>query len=398
MTTQATHAGNDNGATAILYMALELSWKLWKVMLWSGGRQRIVDIPARDVPALLAAIARAKVDLARSTTTARVVSCYEAGRDGFWLDRALRENGVENLVVDSSAIEVSRRAKKAKSDRIDVGKLMALLRRHVAGEADVFRIVRVPSAAAEDDRRSSRELERLKKELSQHLSRIRSLLALHGISCERIKGRVFAKTVADLRDWKDRPLPDTINAELGREAGRLALVEEQIKGLGDARRARLRAAQAARRGTVQSESEPRAVDAAAAVASDLTRLKALGPESSWVFAHEFFAWREFANGRQVGAAAGLCGTPFASGASQREQGLDKSGNRRIRTMAVEIAWLWLRYQPDSALSQWYRARFASGGVRARKVGIVALARKLMIALWRFVTKGIVPEGAVLKAA
>jgi transposase len=379
-------------------MALELSWKTWKAMFWSGGRQRGVDVPARDVAGLVGAVDTAKMRLGLPQE-ARVVSCYEAGRDGFWLDRALTAAGIENLVIDSSAIEVSRRARRAKSDGIDVGKLLALLRRHGAGEDGVFKVVRVPSEAAEDDRRASRELERLKKEKSQHRSRIKSLLALCGIACERVRGKGWGEIVAGVRDWQGRPLPDGLAAELIREGERLALVESQMKALAARRRERERAAEAARRGTAEARGAARATaDPAARTATELTRLKAIGPESSWVFAHEFFGWRTFANRREVAAAAGLTPTPYASGASQREQGLAKSGNRRVRAMVVEIAWLWLRYQPDSALSRWYRQRFAGGGVRARKVGIVALARKLLIALWRFVTDGVVPEGAVLKRA
>ena len=392
MTIQATLDGKDNGTGAVLYMALELSWKIWKVLLWSGGRQRGIDVAARDLAGLGAAVAKAKVHFGLDPTT-RVVSCYEAGRDGFWLHRALAGMGIENLVIDSSAIEVSRRARNAKSDGVDVVKLMALLRRHGAGEAGVFKIVRVPSEAAEDERRAGRELERLKKEKSQHRSRIKSLLALHGLARDKIGGKGWAEVVAGLRVWTGRGLPGAITAELVREGERLALIESQIAVLVRQRRDRQRAVGAA----VESETGP-VNDATAKVACQLEQLKAIGPESSWVFAREFFAWRTFANRRQVAAAAGLTPTPYASGASQREQGLSKSGNRRIRAMAVEIAWMWLRYQPASTLARWYKARFAAGGARARKVGIVALARKLLIALWRFATDGIVPEGAMLKRA
>lgn len=413
MSTQATHAVNDSGPAAVLYMSLELSSKTWKLMFTNGARQRIVDIPARDVSGVLMAAGKAK-DHFGLAAGCRVVSCYEAGRDGFWLHRALLAEAIANLVIDSSAIEVSRRAKSAKTDGIDVVKLNGLLRRYDSGDTTAFRVVRVPSEAAEDDRRMMRELERLKKECGQHRSRIKSLLALHGIVLPRLKARSMAADIAGLRIWGGKPVPPRIAAEIVRESERLALVLDQMVAVLKIRRARERAGRmalqeeraavaacaavpAASAVTAMSSAGRPPGDPAARVVTRLMQLKALGPESSWTLGQEFFAWRSFANRREIAAAAGLSPTPYASGGSHREQGLDKSGNRRVRVMLVELSWMWLRHQPGSALTLWYKARFAGGGARARKVGIVALARKLLIALWRYVTAGVVPEGAILKA-
>jgi transposase len=304
------------------------------------------------------------------------MSCYEAGRDGFWLHRWLLTQGIVNLVVDPASIEVERRRRKRKTDRIDLLKLLNRLVRHAWGEK-VWRVVHVPSEQDEDGRRLHRERGRLVCERGQHLARIRALLATQGLC----PGKVDAALFEHSRRWDGARLPEQLRRELGREFERLKLIQAQIKA-------------------VEAEVTKAADEAtpAAEAVRQLRRLKAIGMVGAQILGHEFFGWRKFTNGRQVGALAGLTGTPHQSGSMDHEQGISKAGNHRIRGVMCELAWLWLRYQPDSALSQWYLRRFGTGPSRLRRIGIVALARKLLVALWRFVDQGVVPEGAALRAA
>jgi transposase len=267
-----------------------------------------------------------------------------------------------------------------KTDRLDGERLLAKLIRHHAGERGGWNLVRVPSVEEEDARRLHRELERLKRERLAHRVRIQSLLVTQGLKI-RIK-RGLGLRLDGLTLWDGRALPQELKAELERERERLALVERQIERLEAARRERLSAP--------RTEAEHRIVQ--------LMRLGAIGPASAWLLVMEFFGWRAFRNRRELAALAGLVGTPYNSGESERDQGISKAGNRRVRAMIVEIAWLWLRFQPKSALSQWYRSRFVGGGLRMRRVGIVALARRLLIALWRYLEQGVIPEGARLFAS
>ncbi len=380
MTTQATLGGESSVGGQVLYMALELSDRRWQVLFACGaGKRRAVAVAARDLEVLIGEIAEARRRLGLDAQ-ARVVSCYEAGRDGFWLDRALKARGIESLVVDSSSIEVPRRARRRKTDRLDLGKLMGLLLRWAGGERSAWSVVRVPGVEAEDMRQLSRSIERLKCERSRHRSRIKSLLVLHGLKLARIGGRGWAERVAQLRMWDGAPLGGYLQRDLILEGERLALVDKQLAEL-------------------KAEREELVAKSDVEVAVKARRLCALGAvaaESSFVFATELFGWRRFGNRRELAGSVGLVPTPYASGESRREQGLSKAGNRRMRTMLIEIAWCWLRYQPGSALSRWWQGRFAGSGGRARKVAIVALARKLLVALWRYLEHGIVPEGATLK--
>lgn len=361
---------------ASLYMALELSNSTWRLAFTAGNRRRQVAIEAGDLAALREAVKASKTRF-RLVETAPVVSCYEAGRDGFWIHRDLISTGVDNVVVESSSIEVSRRRRRAKTDRIDADKLLTLLLRHHGGERGLWSVVKVPSAESEDARRLHRELDRLKRERLSHGNRIKGLLVTQGLRLEL--DREFPTRLQTMTLWDGSPLPADLKAEVLREYERLLVVRQQIRDLEGNRRQILKAP--------QTDWQRQVVK--------LTELGAIGPASAWMFVTEFFGWRDFKNRRQVGALAGLTGTPYSSGDSERDQGISKAGNSRIRTMAVEIAWLWLRYQPDSALSRWYQERFASGGRRMRRVGIVALARKILVALWRYLEDGVVPEGARL---
>lgn len=367
----------DNVKFDILYIAFELSNKSWKLGFSNGEKKRVKSIDARDWKALCFEIALAKEKL-YCHNDCQVVSCYEAGRDGFWIHRALIRDGIQNHVIDSASIEVSRKQKKVKTDKVDVIALIRLLMRYHSGEKEALNIIRVPDSESEDKRRINRERERLIKERGSHSARIKSLLCLHGISVDsiaKLKGKVGQLKTAVLNDT----LPTDLVAELERELDRYETVDSQIKQIEKLQRQR-----------VSDES-----DKAAEKINQLMQLKGVGWQSSWILVTEFFHWREFKNAKQVGACAGMTPTPYDSGDSQREQGICKSGNRRIRKIMVEISWLWLRYQPHSELSLWFERRFAHGSKRMRRIGIVAMARKLLIRLWKYLEHGEIPAGATV---
>ena len=363
---------------AAVYMALELSSKTWKIALSNAAKIREVNVAAGDRAGLLEVVGEAKRRWQLSAETV-VYSCYEAGRDGFWIDRWLRAAGILNVVVDSASVEVNRRQRHVKTDRLDAQKLVQMLMRYQRqGERTLWRVVRVPSEAEEDERRAHRERQRLLGERTAHRNRLRSLLVLHGV---RVKS--LAKlSLGQLRDAQGRALPAALVAECEREQARLGLVEQQLKDL--------------ERVQAQQLAQPRS--AADRQAARLIQLRGVGPVSALVLAKEFFGWRALRNRRQVGALAGLTGCPYASGTLARDQGISKAGNTRVRAVMIELAWAWLRLQPTSELTQWFWRRFGQGNARARRVGIVAVARKLLVALWRYLEQGEVPPGAVLKTA
>jgi transposase len=347
-----------------------------------GTRRRVRTVPARSIEAVMAEIAAtlAKWGLAGET---KVLSCYEAGRDGFWIHRALLAQQIDSMVIDSSSIEVSRRARRAKTDRVDAEKLLDLLRRFHGGERRALRPVRVPDEIEEDLRRLHRERTHLLGVRTRESNRIKSLLALHGSVLQKI-GLVSSDKIERLRDWQGHTLPPNLRAELERSYERYLQAHQQIKLLEETQAERLRAAANSGQGPY-------------ALMQLLLRLKGVGVQSAWQLVHELFGWRRFNNRRQLGACVGLTPTPFQSGNVQHEQGISKSGNGRIRALLIELAWSWLRHQPDSELSRWFQQRFGSGA-RNRKVGITALARRLVIDLWRMTKTGVVPAGALLKAA
>ena len=334
---------------------------------------------ARNLPRLQDEIERAKSHY-EINSQARVVSCYEAGRDGFWLHRCLHNWGIENVIVDSSSIEVDRRKRRVKTDRIDAGKLSRMLIRYHGGERGLWRVVRVPSLSDEDARHLNRQLDSLKKERTIHCSRIRGLLMQQGLKVTTLCKTKFRRQLDRLRLWDGRQLPTGLKARVLREYERLRLVEEQILALEKEKDRMLEKAES---------------DNVRKIAQ-LQMLYGIGTVSSWTFVNEFFGWRQFKNRREVAALAGLTPTPYDSGDDTREQGISKTGSARIRKLAVEIAWSWLRFQPQSKLSRWYSKRFASGGKRMRRIGIVAVARRLLVDLWRYLEKGIVPEGARIR--
>ena len=365
--------------TDILLLSFELGNGKWLLTFSAGQRLRRVEIQARDLRALEIEIAAARKKFGLAAASV-VHSCYEAGRDGFWLHRALTARGVINLVIDPSSIEVDRRKRRAKNDRLDGEALLRLLARYIAGERKHLRIVRVPSANDEDARRPQRELERLTRERTAHINRIRSLLALEGVVLNP-GAASFVSALSHAQRWDGQPLGTHLLAEIHDELERMEVIARQIK--------RLRIEQDAR-----AEQAPD--DARHKKLTTLRSLKGIN-RSAYLLVFEFFAWRTFSNRREVGAAAGLVGTPYQSGDTNREQGISKAGNARIRTVLVELAWRWVRFQPQSALTQWYQERFGQSGGRRRRVGIVALARRLLIALWRLVEQGVVPEGVAIKS-
>lgn len=376
MTQSQTIRTHDSTESNRLYIALELSNKKWKIASGNGMKVRCKTIIARDLEQFKAEIERAKMRF-KIYGEVQIHSCYEAGRDGFWIHRFLLDQGISNIVVDSSSIEVNRRYRRAKTDRLDAQKLLTMLIRYVGGEAKVWRVLHIPTFEQEDQRRLDREIGRLKKERASHSNRIRSLLILHGVDM-RLR-RTFLKELGQVVLYNGKKFPSRLHDEIVREYRRHQLIEAQLARL-ESEKAKLIKIKSKESVQVQS----------------LQRLRGIGPVSAWRLVYEFFGWRNFDNGKQVGAAAGLAPTPYDSGGSEREQGISKSGNRRVRAVMIELSWYWLRYQPQSRLSRWFFERYANGSKRIRRIGIVALARKLLVALWRYLQQGIVPEKAAMK--
>jgi transposase len=329
-----------------------------------------------DRAQLVEAFARARGQLGLAAD-APVRSCYEAGRDGFWPHRLLETVGVTDVVVDSSSIEVTRRVRHAKTDRLDGDKLLRMLQRYWSGERGLWQVVHVPSSAQEDARHASRALTTVQAERTRWRNRIHSLLALHGVRTVRIDERLPERLPA-LRDWAGAPLPPGVQARVGQAWYFLQHLERE------------------RQMAARAEQQAARAPARASCAAQLTQLRGIAARSATVLADELFS-RELRTRRQVGALAGLVSAPYRSGTIVRDQGLTRGGIPAVRRVAIEVSWAWLRYQPDSALSQWYRHRFAGGGPGTRRLGIVALARRVLVALWRYVDHGLVPEGAQLKA-
>jgi transposase len=373
----ATLVDNVGCSRPALYVAFELGWNEWKLAFGTGPADapRLRTLRARNLGALQEELAKAKKRLGLPEACP-VLCCYEAGRDGFWLHRYLTTHGIVNNVVDSSSIEVKRRGRRRKTDRLDAGKLLSMLIRWHHGEKNVWSVVQVPSVLDEDRRQLHRDLGEMKGERTQHTNRIKGLLAAWGLAVEQVDAS-FAEVLAGLRQWDGQPLPTELHKRLLREHERWQFVDRQIRDLENERARQIRT----------SKAEP------IAKVRKLLNLRGIGANSAWLFVMEFFGWRRIRNRKQLAALAGLTPTPYQSGDSDQEQGISKAGNRRLRTMVVEIAWCWLQYQPDSALSQWFQKRFGSGNSRQRRIGIVALARKLLVGLWRYLETGEVPAGA-----
>jgi transposase len=375
----ATHATQSTVPQGpVLYMAIELNLATWKLAftVGSGQKPRIRSVSAGALSCLLDGIRLAKKRFGLPED-ATVISCYEAGRDGFWIHRFLIEGGIQNIVVDSASIEVNRRKRRAKSDRLDATKLVSMLIRWHNGEKKVWAAVRIPTVADEDRRQLHRELIDLKAQRTEHANRIKGLLAAFGLRI--VVDAKVPERLAALRQWDNQEVPPALRERVLREFERWQLVERQIHDLESKRLKAIRTDQAPEVEKVRQ----------------LLRLSGIGENGAWLLVREFFGWRQIRNRRELASLAGLAPTPYDSGGSRCEQGINKAGNRRVRWMMVELAWIWLRHQPTSDLSKWCLRRFGQGNGRVRKVGIVALARKLLVALWKYLETGEVPAGAVL---
>jgi transposase len=382
---QAPTIGTPTAAYSdTIFVAIELSQKTWLVTVHSPdlGRMSRYKLEGGDHAGLLVLIAKIRARVAQKLgSEPRVVSCYEAGYDGFWLHRLLMAAGIENFVFDPASIAVEQRSRRAKTDRIDGELLLRTLMAYLRGEPRVVRIVRVPTVEQEDARRVSRERDRLVTEQTAHTNRIKALLRLSGLQVGAPRHRKWLTWLEEQRDWQGHPLPPHVLAEVKREHSRLMLVREQL--------ATLEKSQAA----AQRSAAPGPL---AKQPAQLQQLKALGPALATTLSGELF-YKDFSNGRQVGSYCGLAPSPWRSGGIDREQGISKAGNARVRQKSIELAWLWRRHQPNSALSLEFERRVLNAGKRARRIAIVALARKLVVALWRYLQTGLVPTGAMMKA-
>ena len=360
-----------------LYMALELGKKDWKLAMTSGfgGTPWLRTVAGGDVHAVARALRQGRVRFGLAAQ-APVVSCYEAGRDGFWIHRALTQVGIRNRVVDSASIEVNRRARRAKTDRLDALKLVQMLVRVCYGERRVWSEVHVPTVAEEAARQVSRERTDLTQEQTRVINQLRGWLTTWGAT---LPSRRRGDWWATVRDWAGAALPTEVQARLARADARLAVLEGQIAGLDGQ----------------QQAAVTHAVPASAL--HQLVQLKGVATTGASVLLDEGLVWRAFRNRRQIGGLLGFAPTPYDSGESTREQGISGAGNSRLQTISIQLAWNWVRWQPLSALTQWYREHFGTGK-RARRIGIVAVARKLVIALWRYVTTGVIPTGAIRNVA
>jgi transposase len=370
-----------------IFVSLELSRSTWLITSVSpGGGEKMSkhSVSAGDIAALLTRFSElGKKALAQTGKSFPIIVIQEAGLDGFWIHRALQREGVESHVVDAASIATSRRRRRAKTDRIDGEALVRALLAYKRGEPRVCAMVRAPTPEDEDSRRVCRERKTLTVERIQHINRIKGLLFSHGASNYEPLRRDRRQRLDELKTGDGRPLPPHLKAQISRELDRLELLIEQIKVV-EAERDVLFVP------TTKTEHAP-------APRTMLIDLRGIGPEFAAVLWSEGLH-RSFANRKQVASYAGLAPTPWQSGSVAHEQGVSKAGNPRLRTTMIQLAWLWLRHQPDSALARWFHERIKHNGGRLRKTTIVALARKLLVALWKYVTAGIVIEGAVVKRA
>ncbi len=378
MTTSPTATSSEQ----TLYCALELSKNSWLLAAQFPGRDNPSLHPIRggDADRLMAKLDAARDRLTKiSGQVPMVILCYEAGYDGFWLARFLEQRGIECLVMEPASLQVNRKARRVKTDRIDVEKLLHALIAWCRGERHVCSMVVIPSAEEEDLRRSHRERDRLIRERTAHINRIKGLLFGQGIRGINVKSSYKTLTPADLVTGDGRPLPDRLAREIARETQRVALVQEQLREIERER-----------------DLAPTPCAATERKRHQLLNLKGIGVASAAILAREVY-YRQFANRRQVGSYLGVTPSAYDSGESRRSQGISKAGNSLARSVMIQVAWFWLKHQPESELTKWFRRRTEGQSKRMRRVMIVALARKLAIALWRYLETGLVPEGAVLAA-
>jgi transposase len=380
----ATTEHNTPPVVTCLYIAFELSKNTWVLAIKSPLSDKIsqYQIAGGDTKAVLEQIQRARARVAHALGEAvEVISCYEAGRDGFWLDRLLSEHAICNHVIDAASIHVSRRARRAKTDRLDAETLVRVLMAYCRGERKACSMVRVPSVEEEDAKRQTRERDRLVTARTGHVNRIKGLLMMQGIRNINPMRSDFPVRLSSARTGDGRMIGPGLLAEVLREWERLRIVISMVKAIENARDA-----------SMSQEAVLRSPEAKIQL---LQKLRGVGPAFATVLTREVF-YRSFDNRRQLGSYIGLAPTPFNSGSMRRDQGISRAGNARARSTAVELAWLWLRHQPGSSLSHWYYSRVGELIGRIRKIAIVALARKLVIALWRYLETGLIPTGAAFK--
>jgi transposase len=381
-------APHDGAVRCIL--AMELSKKSWIVAVNTPLSDKIslYKLKPCDWKELLKLIERIRTRVGQELKKpVEVISCYEAGYDGFWLHRLLEGQDVRNHVIDPASLQVDRRARRVKSDRIDAGKLLRSLMAYLRGEPKVWSVVRVPTVTEEDDRRLHRERARLLNERIQHVNRIKGLLAIHGVYDYEPMHPERMQRLERLRAADGRKLPPRLKAEIVREQQRLELVLRMIQTIETERNAIASA---------KCKSRSRSSHANAKKIRDLIRLKSIGPEFATVLVGEVF-YRTFDNRKQLGSYVGLTPSHFQSGSTSRDQGISRAGNAKARTTMIELAWLWVRHQLDSPLSAWFRERVGKLKGRIKCITIVAVARKLLIALWRYLETGVMPQGAELKS-
>ncbi|WP_198541085.1 IS110 family transposase [Mesorhizobium sp. LCM 4577] len=385
MTTRPTQPIAIRTDLGAIFVSMELSrssWLLTSLSPGNGEKMSKHSVPAGDLVGLLTLFGKLRERCeAKTGCDYPIVSIQEAGLDGFWIHRALEKEGIESHVVDPASIAISRRRKRAKTDRIDGEALLRTLMAYKRGEPRVCAMVRAPSPDEEDRRRICRERKALIAERVTHVNRIKGLLFSQGVTNYQPLRRDRRQRLEELRTGDDRALPAHMKAQICRELERLELLIDQIKAVEEERDA-LIAAQAA-------EAKPSAVKL-------LLAIKGVGAEFAAILWSEGL-FRHFDNRRQVAAYAGLAPTPWQSGSIDREQGVSKAGNPRLRTTLIQMSWLWLRHQPSSALARWFGERVQRNGGRMKKSTIVALARKLLVALWKYAISGVVIEGAIMKS-
>lgn len=380
-TTQTALHQEFSAQSTALYIGFELSKNGWRLALSDGDCDRIKSkrVDSYDFEGLEALVEWAK-DYFKLADDFEIFSVYEAGLDGFWIHHSLGEIGFQNIVVDPASIEVSQKKRRRKTDRLDALRLVRHLVRYHAGDSRLWSVCQVPTRQDEDDRRIERELYRLKCEQTAHVNRIKGLLSTRGIPFAKID-RKFLERIDELVGKDGQKLPRQLKREIMRQYQRLELVWANIKAVEKERRALIEA----REGEEKIEK-----------VKTLEMLRGIGEDSAWLITMEMFGWRTFNNRGQVGAYAGLTPSPWNTGQSKRDQGICKSGNKWVRGRMIQLAWLWLQYQPKSELAQWFNSKYEDSGKRSKRVGIVALARKLLVRLWKFVEYGEVPNGARLK--
>lgn len=391
MNNWAVESADGGSQRGRIFAAIELSKAKWIVALCLPhlGKVSLYEIAGGDAERLLALLDRARTAAtAQGVEATEIYTCYEAGYDGFWLHRLLEAGGIHNSVLDSASIQVSRRRRRLKTDRTDAESLLRVFMAWHRGERQACSVVRVPSLEDEDMKRLHRSRANLLRERVRHVNRIRGLLHLQGVVHVHPHREGWAAALPGLQTRDGRRFPPQLMSEIKREAKLLELVKKLLREVDLELVALVRAKRLHRRSCERSNPHP--------IASKLVSIRGIGPTLAAVLATELF-YRRFDNRRQVASYTGLSPTPYSSGGTSRDQGISKAGNQRARSNAVELAWLWLRHQPDSRLAAWYRDRVTSAKGRLRRIAIVALARKLVVALWRFVETGLVPEGVVLKA-